>query len=202
MMRYIKTTYSSNFSQIADDLETLRNNIIQNLHFVSEAILERAINTLTDQNTWDPRYYRVGPQAGEPYDLDFSGQFLNALRTRYLHNVHDNGFLIGLGDIPYLDSLRSAKGYQNFVDRGVPYWRIIVWGRPPFPGAKAVWTGETWEPPIKPNKPVVWIQSGFGTVAGIKPSHMFENTLLAVEPTIHQLVKGALRSAIRAMRLP
>lgn len=151
-------------------------------------IRDVTVDAVTDNTNWNPSaVYKDGPQKGEPYDLELSGQLMSTIRDIKLNEIESLGsgkYVLGIGNIAALDSLASDKRGKNPDGR---YWRLVVYGRAAIPGWVFVTSGATWGAKSRKLKGVS-IPSEDGEIAASEPTMMFDNGLSVAERSFSEIV--------------
>lgn len=186
------------------ELDALVEEIAKSLPALAEKTKEAVLKEVLDHGNWlkyDSEHrarakYKLGPQAGQAYDLAFTGQFLASIRQHVLEEVTKDGFIVGIGDIAKLDSMGSRAS-----DSSYPYWRVLVWGRGPIPGRYVYWNGEIH--PMNPSKPRIGIadhpSKEIGPQAG---THLFEEGWKAARNKVQRLFNKAVYDAAKRASQP
>lgn len=157
--------------------------------------MEREIvKEVLDNSNWsDQAVYKGGPQEGQKYDLNFTGQLLRTISDMELNFVVKNGsqFAVGIGNIAALDSLRSLRQGRN---AGVKYWRLAVFGRSRIPNWEFVSNGSVWK--INSLKTKGVSKPSFKGISPSEPTLMFDNGLFKARRRFPSIITGYLKQAI------
>lgn len=190
MITLFKIDFSSN--ELEKNLKKgLLNGIKSGVEIALSEIRDEAIEKITDNQYWNKdAVYKTGPQEGEKYDLEETGQVMSVLREREPVQPDKGrlGFSVGVGNIEKLDSLVSPRKGSNPDNR---YWRLVVYGRAAIPGWKFVKTG------VKNGKIRGYaVQKDRHSIAPSEPTMMIENGLKEASKSFSKIVSSAIKKGI------
>jgi hypothetical protein len=179
------TSITKQLNQFVDDIR-------QQVEASLVEIRDVVVKEVTDNRNWNPEavYKNGGMNYGLPYTLEDTGQFLNTVRDKSLNTITSGGsqITLGIGHTTALDSLRpSHEGAQ----KGVKYWRMLVYGRARIPGWKFI--------PTSGNRGFSLRRSN-SAIAPSEATHMFENGLAVAQRYIPDIVNEHLASVVDRYR--
>lgn len=186
----------SNMASTSRQLNRLLENVRGATRDALQDIYTETIIEVADNKNWSSdAVYKDGPQKGQKYDLTLTGQLMETITDSSLNTitaVSKNRMVLGIGNIPALDSLRSGKQGSNPDGR---YWRLVVYGRAAIPGWTFVTRGETWG--VHNNKwRGVSIPDEDGVIASSEPTYMFENGLAVASRAFPRIVSHHIRRVV------
>lgn len=192
---------SSNINKTKSQLDKLFKNISMATGNAVVDVYELTVAEVLNNENWSSQaIYKGGPQAGEKYDLNHSGQLLGVIENRQYNWVTLSGtkvtnvYKVGIGNIPVLDSLKSDPSKQG-SNPDTRYWRLVVYGRASIPGWKFVSRGEKWG--VNGNKiKGVSKPSENISIAGTPATYMFENGLSVASKSFPSIVSRHIKGVL------